>query len=111
VREAVERAIETETEGPERERLFVELNERLTERDDALALTGPGGYEALIVQICKELGLSKERRRSSQGPAYAKAAAGGGAAPVGSSPWGGGGESPLRRFATAPPEGEQLKGA
>ena len=82
VREAVERAIETEAEGPEHERLFAELNERLVERDDALALTGPGQYEGLIVQICKELGLSGERRRS----ACAKASAGRPAVPGGASP-------------------------
>lgn len=73
VGDAVERAIESETEGEARERLFAELHERLTESDEALALTGPGQYEGLIVQICKELGLSGERRRS----AYAKALAGG----------------------------------
>ena len=77
VRDAVERAIETETEGREHERLFAELNERLVECDEALALTGPGQYEGLIVQICKALGLSGERRRS----ASAKASAGGVARP------------------------------
>jgi len=78
VRDGVERAIENETEAAEHERLFAELNERLTEQDDDLALTGPGAYEGLIVRICKEMGLSGERRRDRKdGGAFAKASEGG----------------------------------
>jgi hypothetical protein len=70
VRNTIALAIETESEGAERERLLADLHERLVEREDDLIARGPGQYQDIINGFIGELGLSGVRLGSGD-PAWA----------------------------------------
>jgi hypothetical protein len=57
VRNTIALAIETDAESGDRERLLVDLCERLDERKEELIGRGPGQYEAIIEGLMEELGL------------------------------------------------------
>jgi predicted nucleic acid-binding Zn-ribbon protein len=57
VRNTVALAIETGAESGDRERLLVDLCEKLDEREEELIGRGPGQYEAIIEGLMEELGL------------------------------------------------------
>jgi len=60
VRNTIALAIEAESDGAERERLYEDLHERLEDREGELVSMGPGRYGDAIKDLLDELGLSDQ---------------------------------------------------